>query len=76
MHAALYIDITFDKGVATKINGKEFTEAGVQRVLGIIAKEYDLESSTILANAKKALSDLNGHICMKLLNGCATPFAA
>ncbi len=76
MNTALYIDITFNQGVATKLNGKDFTEDGIKCVLGNVAKEYNIECSTILSNALKALENTTGKVCMKLLNGSATPYAA
>lgn len=75
--AAVYIDITFNKGIVTEINGKEFNEAGVNSVLSNLATEYGLESAeAIIANAKAAVSEENGKVCMKICNGTASPFAA
>ncbi len=76
MKTATYIDITFEEGIATQINGKDFNQEGIDCVLGTLADEYNIGASDILSNAKKALKNISGSICMKICNGSATPFAA
>ena len=76
MKTATYIDITFEQGIATEINGKEFSQEGIDCVLSTLANEYHVKTSDIISNAKEALKNVSGHICMKICNGSATPFAA
>ncbi len=77
MNTATYIDITFEEGIATQINGKEFNQEGITCVLDTLANEYNLGSaSAILSSAKDAMKNISGNICMKLCNGSVTPFAA